>query len=136
MDSSTYEAVLATARLIYDTMLARADGPLSVRVREFDTKVKSHLSNSYLHFENIREAALEGDFQRIRIGYYRNEEWVAAKAEQNQGRRNFIEWAVDVLKQRLPAETSRAELMRLWKQVPLAEKKNNFGQPNYLVQEH
>ena len=60
MDSSTYEAVLATARLIYDSMLARADGPLSVRVREFDTKVKSHLSNSYLHFENIREAALAG----------------------------------------------------------------------------
>ncbi len=129
MDSSTYEGALATARLIYDTMLARAGGPLSVRVREFDTKVKSHLSNSYLHFENIREAALEGDFQRIRIGYYRTEEWVATKAEQNQGRRNFIEWAVDMLKRRLPEETSKAELLRLWSQVPLAEKKKTSANP-------
>ena len=93
MDSSTYEGAVATARLIYDTMLARAGGPLSVRVREFDTRAKSQLFNSYLHFENIRDAALAGDFEHIRIGYYRNEEWVAAKAENNQGRRNFIEWA-------------------------------------------
>ncbi len=120
MDSSTYEGAVATARLIYATMLAREGGPLSVRVKEFDTRAKSQLSNSYLHFENIRDAALAGDFEHIRIGYYRNEEWVAAKAESNQGRRNFIEWAVDKLKWRLPEETSKAQLWRLWSELPLA----------------
>ncbi len=121
MDSSTYAGAVATARLMYDAMLAR--GPLSVRVREFDTRAKSQLSNSYLHFENIRDTALAKDFEHIRIGYYRNEEWVAAKAENNQGRRNFIEWAVDKLEWRLPAETSKVQLLRIWNELPLAQKK-------------
>ena len=123
MDSSTYDGVLETAQLMYDNMCARDGGPLSARVREFDARARSQLSNSYLHFENIREAALAGDFRQIRIVYYRNEEWVTAKAENNQGRRNFIEWAVDQLKRRLPDEMSKDELLRLWNDVPLAEQK-------------
>ena len=54
----------------------------------------------------------------IRIGYYRNEEWLTAKAENNQGRQNFISWAVDLLKARHPAVIDRDESLRIWSALP------------------
>ncbi len=98
MDYATCAAAKETAGKIYSHMLARDGGPTFGKVMELDRKAQGHVSNNYLQFENIRQAAIAGDFTMTRIGYYRNEEWLTAKAENNQGRRNFIAWAVALLK--------------------------------------
>jgi hypothetical protein len=123
MDSSTYDSVLKTAQLVYENMCAREGGPVSARVRDFDARARSLLSNSYLDFENIREAALAGDFQQIRIEYYRNAALRTAMAENNQDRRNFIEWAVDQIKGRLPDGMKKGELLGIWDRLSRAQKR-------------
>ncbi len=122
MDHATYASAQETARQIYDYMCAREKGPSFARVKELGSKAKGQITNNYLHFENIRQAAIAGDFTLIRIGYYRNEGWLAAKAENNQGRRNFIAWAVALLKQRHPAEIDQDELLQIWSAIPKDER--------------
>jgi hypothetical protein len=90
-------------------VLAREGGPRFGRLKELDSKAKGQITNNYLHFENIRQAALAGDFTLIRIGYYRIEEFLDATAETNEGRRNFIAWAVALLKGHYPAKTNCRE---------------------------
>jgi hypothetical protein len=94
MDYATYACVQATARQVYDYMCALEGGPGFARVKDLGSKAKDQITYNYLQFENIKQAAIAGDFTLTRIGYYRNEELLAAKAENNQGRRNFIAWAV------------------------------------------
>ncbi len=80
------------------------------------------MTNNFLQFENIRSASVAGDFTQIRIGYYRNEVLLTAKAENNQGRRNFIVWAVAQLKERHPAHVRREELLQIWNDLPQDER--------------
>jgi hypothetical protein len=80
------------------------------------------ITNSYLHFENIRQAAFAGDFTVIHIGYFRNEQLLAARAEKNQGRLNFIAWAVVLLRARAPASIDQEALLAAWDAVPKAER--------------
>ena len=123
MDSSTYASAVDTAQQLYDDMRASVGGPLQARVRHYDTRARSQLSNSYLDFENIRAAALAGDFQQIRIGYYRNAALRTAMAENHPDRRKFIEWAVEQIKRRLPDEMKKADLLRDWESLSQAQKK-------------
>ena len=81
MDCSTYESAVTTAKQMYENMLALEGGPVSARVRQYPSRARSQVSNSYLDFENIRAAALAGDFNLIRIGYYRNAALRTAMAE-------------------------------------------------------
>jgi hypothetical protein len=100
MDKSTYEEAVAAARSVYDLMRTCPGGPVHARVKHLDTKTRGLITNNYLHFENIRKTALAGDFTMIHIGYYRNELFLAARAEKNVGRQNFIAWAVALLRAR------------------------------------
>jgi hypothetical protein len=58
MDYATYASAQNTARQIYDHKLAREGGPRFARVKELDRRAQGQVSNNYLHFENIRQAAL------------------------------------------------------------------------------
>jgi hypothetical protein len=104
-------------------MRARDGGPQKARVRDFDARARSLIVNSYLDFENVRAAALAGNFQLIQIGYYRNEARRTAMAESNPDRRKFIEWAVDQIKRRLPKRMTQAELLRVWASLEDAQQK-------------
>ena len=114
MDYHTYVDALQTAREIYDGMLASSDGAKNARVKDLSTRAKGQMTNNYLQFENIRSAALAGDFTQIRIGYYRNEALLTARAENNPGRRKFIAWAVAQLKERHPAHVRQEELLQIF----------------------
>jgi hypothetical protein len=105
-------------------MCTRENGPQFARVKELGSKAKGQITNNYLHFENIRQAAIAGDFTLIRIEYYRNEELLAAKVENNQGRRNFIALAVALLKERHPAEIDQEELLQIWSALPEDERRS------------
>ncbi len=73
MDKSTYEEAVAAARSVYDLMRTCPGGLVYARVKHLDTKTRGLITNNYLHFENVRKAAIVGDFTMIHIGYYRNE---------------------------------------------------------------
>jgi hypothetical protein len=83
--------------------------------------------NRYLQFENIREAAMANDITRIQIGYYRNEQLIAAELALDGRRNNFISWAVAQL-QSLGRKTSRAltlaRLLAIWGALAEEERKN------------
>ncbi len=63
-----------------------------------------------------------GDFTMIHIKYFRNEQLLAARVEKNQGRLNFIEWAVALLRARAPASIDQDALLAAWNAVPKAER--------------
>ncbi len=90
----------ATAKKVYDHMLACEGVSKFGMVKDLDSKARGQITNNYLHVENIRQAALAGNFTLIHIGYYRNEEFLAARAEKNQGRQNFIAWAIALVVER------------------------------------
>jgi hypothetical protein len=103
--ASTYDEVVTAAKWVYERMLSHTGSPAKCTVRSLQTvlppplqctreKNKSYLGNFYLQFENIRLAAIAGDSNLFQVGYYRNEQLVADRAEANQGKQNFIAWAV------------------------------------------
>jgi hypothetical protein len=112
MDYATYASVEATVK--NDHMLAREGGPKFAMVKDLDSKAGGQITNNYLHFETIRQAALAADFTLLHIGYYINEGLLAARAEKNQGRRNFIAWAVALLVERYSVNIEQDELLRIW----------------------
>jgi hypothetical protein len=122
MDYATYAEAVQTAKQIYDKMRSSPDGARDARVRDFPSRAKGQMTNNYLQFDNIRAAALAGDFTLIRIGYYRNEALLTARAENNQGRRKFIAWAVAQLKERHPEHICQEELLQIWNALPQDER--------------
>ena len=58
----------------------------------------SAVTNRWLTFKNIRDAALEQNFSLVKIGYNRNDAILAAKAEKDPARQAFVEWAVDFIR--------------------------------------
>ena len=98
IDRNTYQTAVETAQWIFDRMLSHPGGPAqcfpaalwSDQEPPSHLMVKSYLSNLYLHFENIRTAALAGDFALVEVGYYRNEQLVADRIWKNPFRQQFI----------------------------------------------
>jgi hypothetical protein len=58
----------------------------------------------------------------IHIGYYRNELLLAARAEKNKSRQNFIAWTVALLRARQPENIDQDTLLAAWHALPSAEK--------------
>jgi hypothetical protein len=125
VDQKTYHNAVAAARSIYDLMIRTAGGPATVRVKDLaqhsDPLIKSaarYITGGYLNWENMRTAALAGDFAMIHVGYARNEHVVASRAEHNPGRRAFIAWAVAQIRERRPQRLTQTDLLGIWESCP------------------
>ena len=66
-------------------------------------QVKGYLNNGYLNFDNIKAAASARDLQKVAVAYFRNEQLVAYRMENNPARQKFIAWAVSELRALGPA---------------------------------
>jgi hypothetical protein len=58
----------------------------------------SAFTNRWLVFQNIKFAAINGDFSLVKIGFNRNEALLAAMADTYADRKAFVEWAVDFIR--------------------------------------
>ena len=69
-----------------DLLSKMADVPPSFR---------SYFTNFYLNFEDIRRAAMSGDFSAVKIGHFRCDD---GKIEDHPGRTAFITWAIEQIR--------------------------------------
>ena len=76
IDRRTYDEVVTAARWVYDRMVSHSGGPAKCTVRSLGTplppppndswkKLRSYISNFYLHHENIKSAAMARDFTLV-----------------------------------------------------------------------
>ena len=94
---------MATAEWMYHRMLSHPGGPAKCYPAVLLSDPPQHLLvksylNDYLHFGNIQAAAIASDFKMVAIRYYRIEQLVAYRMENNQVRQRFIAWAVNLLR--------------------------------------
>jgi hypothetical protein len=107
LTQSTYNEVVCAAKWVFQRMLAHKGGPKKCSLSSLETptdlkppspetpkKVRSYVTNKYLEWDNMKSAALEGKFDSVRVGYYRNTELAAARIQASPARQKFIEWAV------------------------------------------
>ena len=111
MDFTTYLNVVYTAEWMFNQMLSHKEGPEACRQADLvslaetlppipsgpQLQVKGYLTNEYLNFDNIKAAASAGDFRTVEVAYFRNEQLVAYRIENNPERQRFIAWAVSHL---------------------------------------
>ena len=111
MDKTTYLNVVYTAEWMFNCMLSHKEGPEACRMADLvslaenipqipggpQLQVKGYLTNEYLNFDNIKAAASAGDFRTVAVAYFRNEQLVAYRIENNPVRQRFIAWAVSHL---------------------------------------
>ena len=105
----TYHQAVAAAEWLYAYMRSVEGGPALLTSRALQhvppalwprppltlQRVKSYLGSQILAWENVRMAALEGDWTLIQVGYNRQTDMVAARMQQNPTRRKFSAWAVN-----------------------------------------
>ena len=140
IDQRTYNEASAVATWAFRAFQAQSGGPHKCTLRGLPyalldgtpppvarEKIMGFFCNRYLQFENIREAAMANDITRIQIGYYRNEQLIAAELALDGRRNNFISWAVAQL-QSLGRKTSRgltlARFLAIWGALAEEERKN------------
>jgi len=97
MDQKQYTSLVAIARQIYDIILLSAS-PCKCSIRVLDRHLLSAITNRWLGFHNIKEAALLKNFSLVQIGYHRNEDLLAAKAAKDPARKAFALFAIDYLR--------------------------------------
>ena len=84
MNRDQYDSLVAIAREIYDTILL-CPTPKRFIQRELDKH--SHLcaiTNRWLVFQNIKEAAINRNFSSVQIGYNKSEALLAATTIMSQ----------------------------------------------------
>ena len=133
MTWKTYEKAVKAARWLYGQMWSAAGGPASLTVRALDLvpesewpsppltiqNIKSYLGGQTLAWENVKMSALAEDFTLIQIGYFRNTDVVATRAQRNPTRQRFIAWAVDYIRQRRGIqEITQRVLLQAWNAIP------------------
>ena len=133
MDKTTYLNVVYTAEWMFNCMLSHKEGPEACRMADLvslaenipqipggpQLQVKGYLTNEYLNFDNIKAAASAGDFRTVAVAYFRNEQLVAYRIENNPERQRFIAWAVSHLRTLGPAcFISKQELQEIYKCLP------------------
>ncbi len=84
------------AKQIYD-MILRSPNPKRCCQRELQGNLLCAISNSWLVFQNIKDAALRKDFSLVQIAYNKNEALLAAMADTDPDRKAFVEWASVIL---------------------------------------
>ena len=133
----TYHQAVAAAEWLYAYMRSVEGGPQSLSCRALERVppalwpsppltlqlVKSYLGSQILAWENVRMAALEGDWTLIQVGYNRQTDMVAARMQQNPTRRKFIAWAVNYLREQNNEEITKNELLDAWNAIPSATRR-------------
>jgi hypothetical protein len=84
------------AKQIYD-MILRSPNPKRCCQRELQGNLLCAISNSWLVFQNIKDAALRKDFSLVQIAYNKNEALLAAMADTDPDRKAFVAWASVIL---------------------------------------
>ena len=133
MDKTTYLNVVYTAEWMFNCMLSHKEGPEACRMADLvslaenipqipggpQLQVKGYLTNEYLNFDNIRAAASAGDFRTVAVAYFRNEQLVAYRIENNPERQRFIAWAVSHLRMLGPTcFISQQDLLAIYERLP------------------
>jgi hypothetical protein len=114
MDEKQYHSIVAIAKKIYDMILHSSD-PCNFPQKELRGNLLSAVTNRWLVFQNIKDAALNRNFSLIAIGYNRNEAFLAAKAETDPARQAFVEWAVDFIRSNTKGrKISKQALFEAW----------------------
>ena len=114
MSETQYHRILEIAKTIYDMILHSTD-PRQFRQKELTKELLAAVTNRWLTFQNIKDAALDQNFSLIKIGYNRNEAMLAAKAETDPARQAFVEWAVDFIRTNTTRrKISREALLAAW----------------------
>jgi hypothetical protein len=108
---------VAIARGIYDTILA-SENPKRFIQRDLPVTGPqiSAITNRWLAFQNIKDAALKQDFSLVQIAYNRNEALLAAKAATDPDKTAFVEWAVEYIRSKSTSrdKITQARLFVAW----------------------
>ena len=70
----------------------------------------------------MKSAALDNDFDSVRVGYYRNRELAAARIQASPARQKFIEWAVGFVRSHRNESIGKDDLFATWDALPLTQR--------------
>jgi hypothetical protein len=113
MDQKHYVSLVAITRQIYD-MILNSREPRKFPQRLLQGDLLSAITNKWLVFQNIKNAALSKDFTLVQIGYNRSEALLAAKAETEPDRKAFVEWAVAYIRSKGKIKINKESLSAAW----------------------
>ena len=125
MRRDKYDDVLRVARWIYDKIQVNKADPDPKKCTERFLKAQpgapyawaSYFTNKYLIFQDIKHAALRGQFEDIKIGYARCESLRREKTENHPGRAAFVKWAIEQI-QKDAGILDKESLMTRWDSMP------------------
>ena len=113
MNREQYEQLVVIAKEMYDAILLPEN-----RDRFTQQNLEPHqlgaITNRWLGFQNVKDAALQQDFSLVQIAYARNEALLAAMAATDQDKTAFVAWAVEYLRSNRGTKISQPKLFSAW----------------------